>query len=285
MFTRIHASLAAAVLACGAACAQDESRPAQPRTDSAPLEKALATLLDSKGFRLTGDASSVRAEEESGGGAHVMVIGAGGGSAGTAFSGAVEIARTPKGELLIASKSKLPGFAALETGERSVTTTTFESDPVDPSVVVGDLAAVLSQDELVKAAQTSTSLASKTDETAGTTRWTFALPKRLAKSSGGDGPLAFTKPRVKALKAAVTTGKDGAVTILKISVTRTDPMARVKKRAMESGGGGTATIGADDMGGDEDGATAVYTLRPAAGEMSQRAKDALAHLQKALSDG
>jgi len=284
MFIRISAALVLAA-GCGALFGQDESRPAQPRPDSAVLEKALATLLDSKGFRLTGDAADVRPEDESGGGAQVMVIGAGG-SGATPFTGGVEIVRTPKGELLIASKSKLPGFATLETGERSVTSTTFESEAIDPSVVVGDLTAVLSRDELVKAAQTSTSLTSKSDETAGTTRWTFPLPKRLARSSGGDGPLAFTKPRVKALKATVTTGKDGAVTTLKISVTRTDPMARVKKRAMEqTGGGGTAAIGAEDMGGDEDGATAVYTLRPAAGEMSQRGKDSLALLQKAISDG
>jgi hypothetical protein len=81
-------------------------------------------------------------------------------------------------------------------------------------------------------------------------------------------------------------GKDGAATSLTISVTRTDPMARVKRRAMEQArDGGSAVMGAEDMGGDEDGATSVYTLKPAPADPSPRAKEALVHLQKALSDG
>src|SRR5205085_2301642 len=129
--------------------------------------------------------------------------------------------------------------------------TTFENEAPDTSAVVGDLTAMLNLDELLKA---SASASSSTDATSGATTWKLALPKRLLKASSGSAPLAVMQPRIKAASATVVVSREGVATSLKVSVMRTDPMAGIKRRAMEQaaeGGGGAIAAGAEDMGGDD----------------------------------
>jgi hypothetical protein len=276
-------SIFAGVLAALAPQDASESRPSPADKDPAEVRKALTALLDAKGFRLSGDASSRNPEDDAGGITQVMVLGSG--SAGTPFSGGIEVQRTAKGDLFLMSKSRLPGFAAFDDGERAIVSSTYENDPPDTSTVVGDLTSLLKLDELLKAAGSGAS--SKTDAESGATTWTFPLPKRLVKSTGG-GPLAVTQPRVKSAHATVVVSRDCVATSLTLAVTRTDPLARIRRRAIEQaseGEGGTMAASPEDLGGDDDGATARYTLKPATAEPSKRMTSELERLRSLVSDG
>lgn len=282
MRTLLVTSLVAGALAALGPQDASESRPSATKADPTVLRKALTAVLDAKGFRLSGDVAIRNPEDSGSSGAHVMVLGAGAG--GPPFTGGLELERTAKGELFIVSRSKLPGFAIIDDGERAIVSTTFENEPPDTSAVIGDLTALLNLDELVRAGATAP--APQKDAATGATTWTFQFPKRLLKSAAS-GPIAMAQPRVKAASAAVAVGRDGSVVSLRFSVTRTDPMASIKRRAMEhaaDGGSCTSLAGADDMGGDEEGATSVYSLKPATGEPSRRARKELERLQRAASD-
>src|SRR5262249_51310644 len=119
----VMASVAGALAALGPQN-DAESRPSAA-PDAAPLKRALTALLDAKGYRLSGDVAHQKAEDSSGGMAQVMVLGGGSGG-GTPFTGGVEVERTAKGELFLLSRNRVPGFAALDNGERAVVSATFE---------------------------------------------------------------------------------------------------------------------------------------------------------------
>lgn len=270
-----------AILFAMAAAADDGASKADKGATST-LVDALHKFGSGAGWVVTGSASEEEGAASSSGGA---IIFTGDGSDSKRFSGKFEAHRTDKGELIITSKSALPGVAIYQKDERLIVSTTREDAPVTTNNLEADLTSVLDVDRLAKSVEKA-KLEGKTDATSGETTFKGELPAKLirATSSGGIGMIT---PKVMKVKVEFTLTAAGQLHAAKIGVVRSDPLAGLRSRAMSGGvQNGTVTLGADDLdsSSDAEGKTAVYEIEASTSGPSNRTKDALAAMRKVLEN-
>lgn len=267
--------LALAALLAPAGAAQEpkkiESAQEAPKADPrAPLVAALEGLT--KGFVARGLAD--RDEPESPfGGAVVMMGGPGGGGRAKAFTGKFEAWRDMDGSLTVVSKRELPGFGYYQTKQKQLVRTTYDETPVGLKDLRNDLRAVLDAKKLLNWAKKGT-FKETPPKNEGTRRFTCVVknPVMPGQDDGGRGGLGGPfRARVIRLEMAFVTSTEGKLKSARLGVVRSDPMAAIRKRMQD--GGGSITLGADDMEDDdpEDGVVSVFDVKFSA-EPSLRAR-------------
>lgn len=243
--------------------AQDTPAP-QANSVGSELAKAVRSALGSA-LHLSGKIS----KEESGGDAFtgIQVIGAGSGP--DAYAGPIEISRDAKGEVCVISKGKLPGIAVLDDGAKRVVQTLSDGDPVGVEPSVSELLALLDPEALAKAVEAANW--SEDTSAAGERGHRASLSLRILRAAHSEGPMGRFQARAKSLNAFLVRDAAGALSLMRFRVTRTDPMASIRRQAMDSAsGGGAVTLNASDVdtSEEEDGATTVYEVKADGGSAS-----------------
>ncbi len=237
------------------AAAQVEPGEAETPTASETLSVALERL-DQGDVLLHGKVTRIEPEAGMGGGAVIMIGGAGAG--GAPFSGPIEILRSAGRDTVIVSREALPGFALFDDGDRILTAATYEEEPLDLGPVTQDLSGLLDL-AAVRKSLAKVDLAVEQDQETGATTLSCELPKRLIR--GASGMAAFMAPQVLRIEAAFRLDGAALLTGLTLRVVRSDPMADMRDKALT----GELESGAVDMGAmpepsDREGATTVYEL-------------------------
>lgn len=206
-----------------------------------------------------------------------MVVQVGGGGGAAQYAGNIEVVRTEKKELLIASLHELPEIAVYDDGTRRLVRTTVDEQPVSANQLANDLVRLLDFAALASQVEKAAKFDAGTPATDGSRLVTCELSPRALHSTGG--PL---EARVLAVIARFDVDAAGKLLALEFSVTRTDPLAGMRQRALAGGAnGGAITLGESDL--DEAhvaGPTATYQLRPKPDAPSAHAREALASLRK-----
>jgi hypothetical protein len=279
-------------LACSVLAAQEsQERPAPPPAgDVSILVSALGLLERPEGCAFEGSATIKKpAINEDETDAMIVHVGIEDHPARSEpFTGAIEAVRTDQGETLLLSKSGLPGFAIYHRGTKTVTRTNFESRPVNPSRLAGDLDCLLKPADLVAAVK-SAKLDVQSED--GLTVFRGDLPKRLIKgrrSEDQEVQMFSMAPKVLKVQGEFRVDSQGRLAGLKFSVLRSDPGAALRRRLEEAAeeGGGLAIGPGDleDLDSDEPGPTSTYALTLAPSGPSARAKSELESL-RALAGG
>jgi hypothetical protein len=255
---------------------------------AAPTGATLATAvraLDAQPvLYLVGDVAehARESEGESRGGAQVIVRG--GGDDTPAFRGAIEVLRTDRKELLIASMRALPEVVVFDDGAHQLVRTTIDDEPVSARRLANDLASLLDLGRLASQLEKTTQLAAGTPAFDGSRGVDCELPARTVRAQG-QGMLALMEPKVLAVRAHFDLDGHGAILGLELSVVRSDPMAHMRRNALQNASNGssttTVTSFAPHEGDDaEEGTTSVYRLRPRAETPSVHAREALLAMRK-----
>lgn len=235
--------------------------PDAPETKSEPTPAeaaadAVAALATAQSLAFAGKIDELPADDGGGGGAVIIM---GGGGSGQPFTGRFRVLRSGV-ETVIASERKLPGVTSFDDGDRTVVRATYEETPIDAARLTGELPQLLDFRRLAGAVRRSKSVKSKQNGD-GSLVYTIELSKRFV--AGASGVKAMMSPRILSLGARVTADANGRVTALRFTVLRSDPMAGVRRRALEGDyGGGAVTMTAGEEGEDEPGDTTVFELTP-----------------------
>lgn len=193
------------------------------------------------------------------------------------YQGELEVVRR-NGELLIVSKTLLPGFAVLHRGDRSVRTATYDDAPVGFDDLASDLRSVLNFPILAAAASAIEWELEATDQGHRATAQippTF-LPSSTSKRDSGimRGNGMSMTPKVLAIRAQLETSSDGSIASVTIEIDRTDPLAGM----MRQFGGGEGSSKKDEVG-----TTRVITLTPSHAPPSKRSNRVRLELLAALA--
>lgn len=175
----------------------------------------------------------------------MMVIG-GPASKGAPFAGGIEVVRTARGEVLIASKKAFPGVAILRTGSQTIANTTAPiNSPIDVEMLHADVASMLNAKTFSKwaAKNAQWKLRENAETNARTYRAKLMAPEPempdmdgFDDEAGGMPPMSDPmSPRILFSVVDITLNKAGAITEIALHVTRNDPMATIAEVAEESG--------------------------------------------------
>ncbi len=252
------------------ALAQDED--AAAANEVAKLYKqvllgALGKLRDGGAFHYEGSVAISMPEDDSGGFGAMMVMG-GGGPDMVDFEGAIEVWRTAERELVVASAEALPGMAFYTNGDREITQINFDEEPFDTADVTNDLASLLNTDRLMDAVMKGEFETERIDEKQALL-FRGTLSKEVIKSAGGD-QFAFMSPQVLRVEVEFRVGPEKRIDAALFKVVRTDPMAALKRQAME--GGGTVTSMGMPEASTEEGKSLIYSLERSGAVPGERIK-------------
>jgi hypothetical protein len=254
-----------------------------PRDQAARAEDVAAakSALESLGTGLVLLGSATRDEgNDSFAAGGVQIMNGNGGA--PEFTGAFELVLTKEGELCAVSSSLLPEIAVFDSGERRVVRTTVDETPLSVSQLATDLSVLLERPRLVAA------LEKATVRTEGDGRTiSCELPARLFRATSS-GLADIGQPRVKSAVLALTLDKSGALEGLRLRVTRNDPFAGLRKKALSgelgTDGGGNVTVTPGDLEAeDAQGAVSTYELRRESRAPSARAEELLRTLRALAS--
>ncbi len=268
------------VLAASSAVAQEQptadTRPVNVLADSGVVAKAVRAAFGGP-VRFGGKvivAKPEADEDESGG---VMFAGPPGmGGESNEFEGAFEFLRTDKGETLAASVGVLPVLGVFDDGKDVFVHSVAKSGKAPGAARFSKmLLPLVKGDALAKAVEQSVWKAVPADD--GATTYTGSLPKSLLGASespaGPGGMMMFGAPSVRSIAAAFTVAKVGRLTAASFGVTRSDPMAAIRKLAAEQAESGSVQISPEDLQNMEevDGDTVTFELARAEDAPSKRA--------------
>jgi hypothetical protein len=235
------------------------------------LLAALDNLAARDGYVLTGRVASRDPEgEKKSAGMQMIVIG-GGGGAGESFSGGIEVWRTGDDELIVLSRSPLPGLGFFDDGDRSITQTCYEDEPVDTKRVTGDLGSLLDIKRLKKAIGKG-KLTATVDSGSGAITYGGEISSKAVRSVDAGSPMAMMAPTVLRVEADFVVSEEGALEGCRFTIVRSDPMAGIRRKAASGAltGGEQIQLGAPEPS-DEEGKSDVYTLRVSKRGPSKRA--------------
>jgi hypothetical protein len=256
--------------------------PAYAGEDVSGAQKALVSSLRDLGkgaWIASGHATEEDSAAASAGGA-VVVAGAG---EAAPFTGTFEAQRTANGDLVVASKSALPGVAIFQREERVLVSTTHEDTPIGTGHFANDLSSLLDFDRLARYVEKA-SLKSATNPDTKETTIEGELPAKAIKPSSGGG-IAMIEPKVLRVTVHFVLDEKSKLRSARFGVVRSDPLANIRGRATAGGvHEGTVTLTPDSLGSDDEGKTTVYELTMAIGAPSPRTADALAAFQKLLAE-
>lgn len=208
-----------------------------------------------------------------------MVMEVGGGGAAP-YAGNIEVVRTEKKELLIASLHELPEIAVYDDGTRRLVRTTVDERPVSADRLANDLVQLLDFTALASQIENTAKFDAGVPASDGSRLVTCELSPRAL--NGATGAAAMFAPRVLTVNARFDVDGAGKIFGLEFSVARTDPLAGMRQRALAGGASGGA-ITLDESELDEAhvaGPTSTYQLRPKSDAPSAHAREALASLRK-----
>jgi hypothetical protein len=259
-----------------------QAAPAAEPPSTAELAAAVRALddgLDDGQARAwTGSVREQRPEDESGPVGGVMVLGAGTGD--PPFEGAIEVLLSEREELLIASARSLPEVVVYDDGERLLVRTTVEDEPVGAGQLANDLVSLLDLASLAAQVEKAARVEAGPAAADGSRSAEVELSPRSVRAQNR-GMLGLLAPKILRVRARFELDARGAIRGLRFAVTRTDPMAGVRRRALDGAlaGGGNLAFEGGDLG-DEEGATSVYELRASEAEPSARAREALGAMRR-----
>ena len=240
--------------------AQDDAEAAPGPTDT--LKAALAALSnDDDGFLMRATVEEIAKDSGFGMGTRVIVGGPGGGGGGETFEGELDIWRTRNREWVITTPESLPGLAIFDDGDRLISRSTFEDQAYDVGRLHNDLLALLDLENVAKKLD-RVSFEVETSES-GETTLIGELPKRLIRSSGG--AMAMMAPTVLRIEAKFVLDANQQLASAVFGVVRNDPMAAIRRQAMEGSSNGEVRMrfSPDDMPEEskEEGNTSMYEIR------------------------
>ncbi len=268
------------VLAASSSVAQDkpaaDTRPVNVLADSGVVAKAVRAAFGGPA-RFGGKVRVAKPEADEDDGGGVMFAGPPGmGGESTEFEGAFEFLRTDKGETLAASVGILPVLGVFDDGKDLFVHTVAKAGKAPGAARFSKMLLPLVRgDALSKAVEKAVWKAAPADD--GGTTYTGSLPKSLLGASetpaGPGGMMMFGAPSVRSIAAAFTVAKDGRLVAASYAVTRSDPMAAIRKLAAEQGESGSVQISTDDIENMEevDGDTVTFELARAEDAPSKRA--------------
>lgn len=212
-------------------------------------------------------------------GGMVVHVGGGGGDAAP-YAGNIEVVRTQEKELLVASLHDLPEIVVYDDGTRRLVRTTVDEKPVDANRLASDLVQLLDFAALANQIEKAAKFDAGTPAADGSRLVTCELAPRML--HGASGAASMLAPRVLALTARFDLDASGKIAGLEFAVTRTDPLAGMRQRALANGpGGGPITLDGSQLEeAHVAGPTATYQLRPKADAPSAHARESLAALRK-----
>ncbi|MBK7876131.1 MAG: hypothetical protein IPJ77_10315 [Planctomycetes bacterium] len=253
----------------------------------ATLAAAMRALDGGKGTRWIGAVEETQPaeEEDEGPGNMRIMIGGPGDDAGEPFHGPIEVLRTETKELLLASLGALPEVVIYDDGAQRLVRTTIAGEPVATKRLADDLGSLLDFGRLASNVEKCTKLTAWDPAADGARAFECELPPRSVRSEGG-GMRDMMAPKVLAVRARFDLDGQGALVALRFDVTRSDPTAGFRRKALEGvaqGGGGGERVVQFNGGmpkNDEPGPTAVYELRASNELPSARAREALLALRK-----
>jgi len=171
--------------------------------------------------------------------------------------------------LVIASTEALPGMAFYGNGDREITQINFDDEPFKTANVTRDIASLLDTSRLLDAVVNGEFAAERIEEQ-NALLFKGTLSKKIIKSAGG-GQFGFMAPQVLRVEVEFRVGPEKTVDAAVFTVVRTDPMAAMKRQAME--GGGTVTSMGMPEESKEEGRSMIYSLTRAGAKPSQRIKE------------
>jgi hypothetical protein len=249
------------------------------------LAAAVRALDAQPALYFAGDvAQQEREDDRAGGGAVQVIVSGTGGDEPHPFHGSIEVLRTEKKELLIASVRALPEVVVFDDGTHQLLRTTIEDEPVGARRLATDLVSLLDLQHLAKEIEGATQVTAGTPAEDGSRSIECELSTRSVRTQG-TSVVAMMQPKVLAVRAHFDLDARGAIVGLELRVVRSDPTARMRRGALGdiAAGGATRTVRvrepqeSDDA---EEGATSVYRLRLRTEMPSMRAREALLALRK-----
>lgn len=270
----------ALVLAVPAPCPQAPAAAPEPSALTAATFAASVRALDGKTGVWIGAVSEKAGENDDALEFGGMVVQVGGGGAPAPYAGNFEVVRTEQKELLIASLHALPEIAVYDDGARRLVRTTVAETPVNANRLANDLVQLLDFAALASQIEKATKFDMGAAASDGSRLVTCELSPRMLRNTGGAA--ALLEPRVLAVNARFDVDASGKLLALEFAVTRTDPLAGMRQRALAGGANGGA-ITLDESQLDEThvaGPTSTYQLRPKSDAPSAHAREALASLRK-----
>lgn len=294
MTNRLLLALLLLPLACAMGLRTTQAQDSGAAQDSAKDAESPATLLSkalgakaAERVVLTGKITD-RTEQEDGGGMRAMMVIAGRGKKGTKIFGKIE-AEVRGREVFVCSQQGMPGAAAMSMGRKVLVQKTEDAEkPVDAGALANDAIYLLDLRRLSKEVARAERRAKEGKKnvikvkTAEDGTHTIRLPLRssmLPEPEGGMAGMSMMQPKVMSIDARFVLAADGALRSMRLTVTRSDPMAAIRKRAMQ-GGGRIEISDPSDLEDDdpEEGAKTEYAFQFGKAKLSKRAARARAYL-------
>lgn len=277
----IVALLIVCVLTASSSVAQDspaaDTRPVNVLADSGAVAKAVRAAFGGTA-RFGGKVVVVKSEDGADEGGRFMFGGPPGmGGEANEFEGAFELLRTDKGETLAVSVGVLPVLGVFDDGKDVFVHSVHKANKAPGAGRFAKMLLPLVKGEaLAKAVEKAVWKAAAAED--GATLYSGSLPKSLvgggSEAPGGPGGMMmFGTPSVRSLAATFTVAKDGRLIAATFGVTRSDPMAAIRKMAAERAESGSVQISPDDLQDMEevDGDTVTFELARAEDAPSKRA--------------
>lgn len=252
---------------------------------AASLAASVRALDAGRGLYLVGavrEAKPAEAEDDDRGGMQIMIGGVGE-EVGEPYHGGLEVLLTEKKELLLASMGSLPEVVVYSDGVHRLVRTTIAEKNVSTRRMTDDLGSLLGFAELATKIEACTRLSASAPAADGARSFECELSPRAIRADDEAGPMA---PKVLAVTARIELDAKGAVASMEFSVTRSDPIAGLRRGARRGGppaganGERIVQFGGPMSGSDEPGPTAVYLLRPSGDVPSAHARESLFALRK-----
>jgi len=255
--------------------AQEAPKPNQP---PAPLVQALEALAAQE----AAFCGSVRVHEDTGpNGSTVQVITAGTSNA-KPYIGPIDLLRTAKGELLLVSRPRLPGFVIYDDGIRTIHQVLHEGTQPGLSELAGDLLSLVDVRRLLHFVGRS-EWETIEEQATGHTRYEGELPVRIISSREPGGVLGgMMRAKVLATTAVFRLDGDGHIVKVRFRVTRSDPTAALRERALSGQLESGEVMGGLPSGEDVAGKEYEYVLKPS--QQNARQRSALVAMRKLASD-
>lgn len=287
--TLLAASLLSASICCLSApgFAQVESEAPAEKSPMTVLSDALAKAAKGK---VTLSGKLVDRSENGGAGAGAMVVIGGMGGKKNKFFGKFE-AQVQGRQVFVCTEKALPGISAMRLGRKTLVRKTESSkDPIDAGYLSSDALQLLDFQRLSKEVARAERRAAegkkkrfkvKSADDGSHTLNVAIRTSMLASPGNDDNPMAsMMRPKILGIDAEFALDAKGQLRSMRLTVTRSDPMAAIRKRAM-AGGGQLEISDPSDLEDDdpEEGAKTEFTFELRDGPLSKRALGA----QKSLA--
>lgn len=267
--------------------------PLMAQDDAAAVVSPAQSLVEAlertskTGATMTGKVTD-KTESNADGAFGMMIISGMGGNKGKKFEGAFE-AQTRGRRSFVCTQRKLPGVAIMTNGNTTLIRKTEEAKAaVDATPLTEDVLRFLDLGriarEVARAEKKTTESRRKeyaiTVKTSEDGAQTIDVPLRKnTLPAPDDGRLNIMLAKILEIRAVFVVAPEGTLQSMTFTVTRSDPMAAIRKRAME-GGGRIEISDPSDLADDdpEEGTKTEYAFRFQTSEMSPRAKRLSAEL-------